>query len=192
MKYDPSKHHRRSTRLQGYDYSQAGAYVITVVTQDRAHLFGEVVGDEMVLNEYGQIVLDEWQASAGIRKEIELDAFVVMPNHMHGIVVIVDDVVGASGGRPDVVTQHGRPPANGRPPVAPTANGPKPKSLGAMVAGYKSAVTRRINALREMKDAPVWQRNYHDRIIRNERELNAFRKYIEENPLQWALDQENK
>lgn len=61
-----------------------------------------------------------------------------------------------------------------------------------MVAGYKSAVTRRINALREMKDAPVWQRNYHDRIIRNERELNAFRKYIEENPLQWALDQENK
>jgi len=210
MRHDSLNHHRCSIRLRGYDYSRAGAYVITLVAHQRAHLFGKAVNDAMMLNAWGQIAQAEWLSSATIRREIELDAFVIMPNHIHGIVVIeVDDDhgndAGASGGclidelanvtgecirRMPQGEQVDRRSLGVR--RTPLPSGPKPKSLGAFVAGYKSAVTKRINAMREMKDAPVWQRNYHDRIIRNERELNAFRKYIEDNPLQWALERENK
>jgi REP element-mobilizing transposase RayT len=198
MKYDPSKHHRRSTRLKGHGYTQAGVYVITLVTESRAHLFGAVVNDEMMLNECGIIALEEWMASGDIRKEIELDAYVIMPNHMHGIVAIVDDAVVASGERPmnDLVEPIRRgirrmPDGEECDRRSPLPNGPAAKSIGAWVAGYKSSVTRRIRALPGMTDTKVWQRNYHDHIIRNERELNAYRKYIEENPLRWALDREN-
>ncbi len=109
MKFDPNKHHRASTRRQGYDYSLAGAYFITIVTYQRDPLFGEIVdgetpqGGHMVLNRRGEIVREEWFASIEIRKEIRLfdDELVVMPNHIHGIVWIVEDeshdVVGANG-----------------------------------------------------------------------------------------------
>jgi REP element-mobilizing transposase RayT len=92
MPYDPTRHHRRSIRLKGYDYSQAGAYFITICTQDRAGLFGEIVDGEMRLNEYGQIVRDEWFHTAVVRPCVVLypDEFVVMPNHVHGIIWIVD------------------------------------------------------------------------------------------------------
>jgi len=91
MKYDPEKHHRRSIRLKGYDYSQAGAYFVTICTKNRECLFGDVIDDGMMLNEYGTIVANEWKKSAKIRDEIELDEWVVMPNHFHGIVVIRSD-----------------------------------------------------------------------------------------------------
>ena len=85
MKYNPEKHHRRSIRLQGYDYSQPGAYFVTVCTRNKEFLFGEVADGEMVLNDYGHIVEEEWHRSSDIRREIRLDAFVVMPNHLHGV-----------------------------------------------------------------------------------------------------------
>lgn len=184
MAYDPHKHHRRSTRLQGYDYAQAGAYVITVVTHERAHVFG-VVADVMVLNEFGWIAEECWLAIPNHFLHVELDAHIVMPNHVHGILLLTshadNDGVGA---------QHC---------CAPTTNPAKARtinvasgSIGAIVRSYKSAVTKRINTLRNTPETPVWQRNYHDRIVRNERELMAFRTYIEDNPLQWALDRENK
>lgn len=96
MPYNPNQHHRRSIRLPGYDYAQAGAYFVTICTNQRECLFGEVVDGEMRLNEYGRVVEDEWFASACIRCEIELDAFIVMPNHIHGIVWIAEPV-GATG-----------------------------------------------------------------------------------------------
>ena len=162
-------HRRRSIRLKGYDYSQAGAYFVTMCTHNRDMLFGEIAEDTMVLNNTGHIVADEWLKSAQIRAEIELDAWVVMPNHIHGIVVIID-------------LERGWPSAS---------SGPSPRSLGALVAGFKSAVTKRINADRNTSGKPVWQRNYYEHIIRNETSLNQIRQYIADNPSRWSDDREN-
>jgi len=188
MTYDPARHHRRSIRLKGYDYTQAGAYFVTLCVQGRECLLGAVTAGEMILNELGQIVREEWERSSEIRREIELDEFVVMPNHMHGIVWIIEpDNVRAHGGAP----QPGSPApivrADGRPPQR--APQRAPKSLGSFVAGFKSAATKRINEQRGMPGVPVWQRNYYEHIIRNDADLQRIREYIVNNPLKWDLDQ---
>jgi REP element-mobilizing transposase RayT len=173
---DKKLHHRRSIRLADYDYSAEGGYYITIVTQGRVCLFGEVIDGNMHLNDFGKIVWEEWFRSTNIRHEIELDMdeFVVMPNHIHGIVYIIDD--------------QGR----GDRPVAPTKpTGPPPKSIGSFVAGYKSAVTKRINILRNTPAFPVWQRNYYDHIITSELDYYNIANYINSNPLNWEIDDEN-
>ncbi|MCI5129741.1 MAG: hypothetical protein D3907_14935, partial [Candidatus Electrothrix sp. AUS3] len=176
MSYNPDIHHRRSIRLQGYDYAQAGAYFLTVCTHARECLFGKITDGEIHLNDAGRIVTEEWLKTPVIRTEIELDEWVVMPNHFHGIAVITDaDVrlqtddrfIGRCSGR-----QSDRP--TGQPPDAPT--GSKPKSVGAMIAGFKSSVTSRVNVYRQSPGSKVWQRNYWDHIIRNETELDALRR----------------
>ena len=142
MKFDPQKHQRTSTRMKGYDYSLAGAYFITLVTYQRDMLFGEIKNGVMKLNRHGQIVHEEWFRSAQIRKEIRLyeEDFVVMPNHMHGIVWIVDDNnnddVEVDGIRP-IEINHDSVGATGRSPLR---NGPKPKSVSSFVAGFKSSL----------------------------------------------------
>ncbi|MCR4438784.1 MAG: transposase [bacterium] len=178
-------HHRRSIRLPGYDYAQAGAYFVTMCTHDRACLFGRVVDGEMRLNALGEIVREEWLRSAQIRREIRLDPdeFVVMPNHIHGIVWILDDV-GAHRRAPlHRASLHGAPLRNGlwRPP----------RSLASFVAGFKSATTRRINAWRGTPGAAVWQRNYWEHVIRDDASLRRICAYIQTNPLRWHLDREN-
>jgi len=182
---------RRSIRLKGYDYTQSGGYFVTICTHQQTDLFGAVIDDEMRLNAYGQIAYHEWLKSAEIRQEIEIDEFVVMPNHLHGIVFINKDV----SRRGDDLPAHrrGEWPVHrrGDRPVAPTARGPAPKSLGALMAGYKSAVTKQINQRRGSPGAPVWQRNYYEHIIRNEKSLDAIREYIAQNPRRWALDRYN-
>ena len=180
MSHDSNKHQRRSIRLKDYDYSQAGAYFVTMCTDKKECVFGDIVNGEMVLNEYGKVVEEEWYRSAAIRREIELDAFVVMPNHIHGIVVIVESNVGAQGLAPLQQTQRGC-----------VSLGRKPRSLSTFIAGFKSAVSRRINDLRGTPYAPVWQRNYYEHVIRNENDLNEIREYIVNNPLKWDLDREN-
>jgi REP-associated tyrosine transposase len=175
---DPKIHHRHSTRLKGYDYSQAGAYFIAAVTWQRENLFGEIVGGDMRLNAFGQIVQTEWARTPDIRHEIELGAFVVMPNHFHAI-VIIHGLVGADG-RPPLPYRLPRP-----------LHGQTPKSLGSLMAGFKSSVTKQINVLRNTPAAPVWQRNYHDHIIRNDREMSRIWNYIEANPSRWEDDVEN-
>ncbi|GAA5002912.1 transposase [Pseudoluteimonas lycopersici] len=162
---------RKSIRLRGYDYTQAGAYFVTICAQGHACLFGNITNGEMRLNNIGNIVAEEWAKTREIRIGMELDAWVVMPNHFHGIIVIVDSR------------------RRGDRPVAPT--GPQPRSVGAVVAGFKSAATKRINALRGTPGTPVWQRNYHEHIIRNEGSLDRIRQYILDNPAQWATDREN-
>ena len=184
MTYDPARHHRRSIRLKGYDYTQAGAYFVTLCVQGRECLLGAVTAGEMILNELGQIVREEWERSSEIRREIELDEFVVMPNHTHGIVWIIEtDDVRASvrPPQPAPVRAHGRAPQR-----APQR---APKSLGSFVAGFKSAATKRINEQRGMPGVPVWQRNYYEHIIRNDADLQRIREYIVNNPLKWDLDQ---
>jgi len=165
--------------MKGYDYSQAGAYFVTIVAYQRECLFGEVVEGVMVegvmvLNDFGAIVKREWERSAEIRNEVELGNYVVMPNHFHGIVFLHNDtVVGATG----------------RSPLPP--RGPMPKSLGALMAGFKSSVTKQINIIRDAPGFPVWQRNYYERIIRDKREMDRIHRYIESNPFNWADDNEN-
>ena len=173
------RRNRRSIRLKGYDYSQAGAYFVTICTQGRACLFGDVVDGEMRLNEYGKIVWDEWYKTAAVRPYMRLDeyGFVVMPNHVHAIVWIVDDdMVGARRRRALTREEFGRPISG---------------SLPTIVRAFKSAVTKRINEYRRTPGLPVWQRNYWEHVVRNERALNAIRRYIVENPLRWHMDRYN-
>jgi REP element-mobilizing transposase RayT len=166
------KTRHRSIRLQGYDYAQEGMYFFTVCTYKRQLLFGDVGNGEVKLNDFGHVVCDEWRKSTDIRREIALDAFVVMPNHVHGIVMVTDRDVGATG----------------RSPFLP---GPPKHSLGSFIAGLKAAVTKRINEVRGTPKAPVWQRNYYEHVIRNEESLQRIREYILNNPAQWDLDPEN-
>jgi len=172
MTIRPEARRRRSIRLDNFDYASAGAYFITIVTKGRKCLFGDIVDGELRLNDWGQIVQDEWEMSAQIREEIELDAFVVMPNHVHAIVAISD--------------RRGR--ATGRSPLQ---SGPAKRSLGAFVGGFKSVVTRSINELRGSPGTPVWQRNYFEHIIRDENSLHRIREYILNNPARWEFDREN-
>jgi putative transposase len=185
MKYNPDKHHRKSIRLQGYDYSSSGAYFITLCVHQKQHLLGEIVGGKMQLNEYGKIVQEEWHKSSKIRKEIKLDVFVVMPNHVRGIVWILP---------PDTLTPNVG--AQDLAPLRITENRSQlvrqKKSLGSFVAGFKMAVTKRINELRHLPGTPVWQRNYHEHIIRNDDNCNRIREYIQHNPKNWSTDEENQ
>lgn len=169
-------------------------------TYDQQNLFGEIVNDKMELNEYGEIVHDEWQRTGQIRNEILLDEFIVMPNHFHGIIFINHPVVGATGGRPMSPARTARPMGCGdrpndmddcrndkgdrRSPLQDGhPHGPQKRSLGSLMAGFKSAVTKRINKTRKKSNIFVWQRNYHERIIRNDIELNEKREYIRNNPV---------
>ena len=189
MPYNPQIHHRRSIRLKGYDYSQSGAYFVTLCTHNRECLFGEIVDNEMILNNYGKIVYEEWFVSTKIRNEIQLfeNEFVVMPNHIHGIIWIdaddmkMNDVVGAANvGTNDIVGANGR---------SPRQRGPGQKSLSSFIAGYKSSVTKRINQIRQTQGTHVWQRNYYEHIIRNETELQRIREYIVNNAIKWENDE---
>lgn len=172
MPYNPDIHHRRSIRLKEYDYTQNGAYFVTIVTYQREPMFGEIVNGVMNLNPLGEIARREWFKTAELRPYVELyeDEFVVMPNHAHGILWMNDDVGAERRSAP-----------RDMPHV--TAG-----SLGAIVRAYKSAVTYAINAARQTRGMVVWQRNYYEHIIRKDAELNRIRKYIVNNPLKWADD----
>ena len=221
MPYDPTRHHRRSIRLEGYDYTQPGAYFITLCTQNREYLFGAVVEGEMRLNEWGEIAREEWFTTARLRPYVRLDEreFVVMPNHVHGIIWIVDDddagdnvggntMVGAqnttvgaqntTGGAQNTTGGAQNTIVGAQRRCAPTATtttiqsiNVTPGSLGAIIRAFKSATTRRINAARGTPGAAVWQRNYYERIVRDEIALERIRAYILANPLRWTLDREN-
>ncbi|NNK02904.1 MAG: transposase [Desulfatitalea sp.] len=176
---------RRSIRLQGYDYSQAGAYFVTICCQNRQCLFGKIVNGEMRLNDAGRIVAGEWLKTAKIRHEIELDEWVVMPNHFHGILVIADGRGTARRARNDGGATMG---TARRAPTVEQFGRPVSGSIPTIVRSYKSAVTKRINELRQTPGAKLWQRNYWEHIVRNEPELKSIREYIHNNPAQWKTD----
>jgi REP element-mobilizing transposase RayT len=173
MPYDPEKHDRRSIRLPHYDYGQPGAYFITTCTQGRVCLFGDVVQGQTTLNAYGRIVAEEWHRTERIRDHVALDAFVVMPNHVHGIIGIT----------------HRSDRRRGESKFAPTRGFKSPsQTLGAIVRGFKGATTRRINRLRGTPGEPVWQRNYYEHTVRGRRDLERIRRYIRQNPVRWCRD----
>ena len=197
-KFDPKKRHRKSIRLQGYDYSQAGAYFVTMVVQGRECLFGEIVDGEMHLNEYGEIVQKWWNEIPIHFPNVELGAFVIMPNHVHGVIWITAERRG------EVLSPRYNPNSNNLDAaVAGTSNrdeetqgGETPplrkRTLGQIVAYFKYQSTKEMNHI-ETKNAitKFWQRNYYERIIRNEREMDNIWRYIEANPAQWDRDDEN-
>jgi REP element-mobilizing transposase RayT len=160
VSYDPDRHHRRSIRLRGYDYAQAGAYFITLCAQDRERLFGRVAGGAVVLTDIGRIVAEEWERTPALRPNVELDAYVLMPDHMHGILVITQRDDGAAA-----------------PQAVPALRSPA-RTVGAIVRGFKGAVVRRVGR-------PIWQRDFYEHIIRSEAALERIRRYIETNPARW-------
>ncbi len=187
-KYDPFKHHRRSIRLPNFDYTQAGAYFITICVQYGECVLGEVVNGVMVLSEWGQIVEAAWWETGELRDHVALDTHQVMPNHFHGLLWLLETphFVGA---------QRAAPLQNDAAPLPPPLQevtglniNVQPKSLGAVVRGFKSAATNAINQERDAIGAPFWQRNYYDQIIRDEAHLTAVRQYILNNPAHWEAD----
>ena len=160
---------RRSIRLQGYDYSQGGAYFLTICTLKRECLFGEIVEEEILLNDWGQVTQRCWHDIPAHFPQVELDAFVVMPNHIHGIMVIDK----GTACRAPTGEQFGR---------------PVPGSIPTIVRSFKAAVTKGINAYRQTPGEKLWQRNYWEHIIRNDREMNHIREYVQNNSAQWETD----
>ena len=169
-------HHRRSLRLREYDYTQVGAYFVTIVLQDRLCLFGEIVNAEMQLSEAGKTARRIWERLPDRFPVITIDTFVIMPNHLHGIVIINQPNVGA-------------------PLVGAQSVGPQP-ALGDIIGAYKSLTTvEYTRGVKIMKWTPfhrrLWQRNYYEHVIRNENALGHIRQYIIDNPAQWDFDKEN-
>jgi len=173
------QYHRRSIRLKDYDYAKAGAYFVTTCTWQREYAFGEIMNGLVQLNRRGEIVQAVWDDLPNHYALVQLDAFVVMPNHIHAIIVLEDNTEQASVGA-------GLRPA----PTTPSTLAARP-ALPEIVRAFKSFSARRINESRQTAGRPVWQRNYFEHVIRDERELITIRRYILNNPLQWALDRDN-
>ena len=221
MNYNFEKHHRRSIRLKGFDYSQEGAYFVTVCAWNRECLFGEIKNGETMLNEFGEIAMKYWDAIPCHFPYVATDEFVIMPNHIHGIVINVGaqfiapfrkttaekqgvmkkGVINQAPTKnndlnPDVINE-------GVINIAPTENnGNNPDvvnqgvinhapTVGKIVRTFKARCTHAINQIRNSPGIPVWQRNYYEHIIRDENELNRIRGYIINNPLQWTDDENN-
>ena len=181
MNYNSIPHRRRSIRLKEYDYSTPWWYYITLCTYERINLYGKVINGKMILNESGKIVEEEWLKTKEIRTNVDLDYYVIMPNHLHGIIII--------NGRGELNSPEED--NTGRIQYAPTnikIKSPS-QSLGAIVRGFKSAVTKRLRGLSVNPGLKVWQRNYYEHIIRNDLDLHNIQQYIELNPLKWELDE---
>jgi putative transposase len=169
MAYNPKRHHRRSIRLQNHDYASPGGYFITICTHDRAHIFGQVRNGEMVLNEFGTIATNCWNALPEHFSHIRLDESIVMPNHFHGILWINEYPEG-----------HDKFDRKFSDAIA--------GSIPTIIGGFKSATTRNINTSRETIGSTIWQRNYYEHIIRDEKALINIQQYIRNNPKKWNED----
>jgi len=174
------QHHRRSIRLQEWDYSQAGAYFVTICTQNRECVFGNVVDGEMVLNDAGRVVESVWNDLPNHYPHVELDEFVIMPNHFHGIVVIIDDVIVRA--IHELPLQHEL-------PRQMTQKQRRNMLLPKLIGRFKMLSSKRINQLRKTPGARLWQRNYYEHIVRNEYEFNSICQYIIDNPAGWKEDE---
>ncbi len=176
---------RNTLRLPDYDYSSPGAYFVTAVVRGREPLFGAVVDGKMRLNALGEIVWEVWRALPQRYPQLELDEAIVMPDHFHGILWIVDkstDLVSSVGAIHELPQPREREPSRQK----------RRRMLLSLVMGYfKMNTAKRINLLRGTPGVRVWQRGYYDRVIRNEEALTAIRRYIRYNPLRWEERRQN-
>jgi REP element-mobilizing transposase RayT len=178
--YNPDIHHRKSIRLKGYDYSQPGLYFITICVQDRKHLFGKIENKEMILNEAGKIAEACWQEIPEHFPNVKLHEYIIMPNHVHGIV----EIVGAENFLPQYSQTDTVSPV-GAENILPQ------HSIGSIVKGFKIGVTKwfrnnKVGAIKILSS--IWQRNYYEHIIRNEQSFEHITAYIINNPSNWADD----
>ncbi|MTJ53264.1 transposase [Anabaena sp. UHCC 0253] len=187
MKYNPDIHHRQSIRLRDYDYSQPNAYFVTICTQHQECNLGEVINREMTFTVRGFIADQFWLQISNHFPNVELDYFVIMPNHVHGIIVINDEFTVIKGGETYVMKGGETYVMKGgeTPPLR------KKPTLGQIIAYYKYQTTKIINNIDHSPGLRIWQRNYYDRIIRNEKALNLARQYIITNPVRWDKDPKN-
>ena len=205
MPYNPKIHDRRSIRLKGYDYSHAGAYFITICIQDRKRLFGIIGNDEMVLNEFGMIAYQQWEKLAERFTNMELDVFQIMPNHMHGIIMLTD-TVGATlalahddmvapddntHAQNDTITDENS--VTDETGAGPSPAPAKPKTVGDIVGAYKSLVANDCLEIFKQNHpgkmmGKLWQRNYYENIIRDEQSYQRISEYIINNPKNWKDD----
>ena len=193
-RYNPNIHHRRSIRLKGYDYSKAGLYFVTICVKNRKCLFGKIENKEMILNDAGKMVENQWFILPQRFANIQLHKYIVMPNHFHAILEIVGATLVVA--QNDVVAQNINDnvnPKNGQPQgYAPTITANK-KTLGDMVGAFQSITT--VDYIRGVKnnnwqpfDGKLWQRNYWENIIRNEQSYQRISEYIINNPSSWTDD----
>lgn len=172
-----NKYRIPSARWQAWDYSSEGLYFITINAANHACLFGTIKDKELYLSEFGQIVAEEWDKSFEMRAELFCDAFVIMPNHIHAILRIEHPAA-------HVVKTHSRASLQAGNGVAYR----EPKSVSSFVAGFKSAVTARINTIRKTKGRSVWQTRFHDHVIRDHEECRRIGAYIDFNIANWQED----
>lgn len=166
---------RKQNRFPEWDYSEDGYYFITICTQDKKEIFGKVVNDEMVLNEYGKIVQEQWDWLAEQYPYVRLDEFIVMPNHFHGILIIEKNIDGRDNPR-----------------IVPTNNAYNRRHnlLSKTMNAFKTTSSKRIN--RSQKEFVFhWQRSFYDHVIRNEESLYKIRSYIHYNAQKWDVDEIN-
>ena len=192
MVFDPAFHHRKSIRLKGYDYSQAGGYYVTIITQGRECMFGKIVNREMVSNEAGRMIEAVWKSLSERFPNVELDIFQVMPNHFHGIIFIFRNPVGAG-----LVPALGLVPAQGLVPAHPSrATTRVAPTLGKIIGAFKSITTNEyIHGVKQCGwpsfAGKLWQRSYYEHIIRNQSDYEHIANYIAINPAKWDFDEEN-
>ncbi|HBG77428.1 MAG TPA: transposase [Phycisphaerales bacterium] len=173
-----NKYRIESARLNNWDYSSNGYYYITICTYNREWLFGNIADGKMQLSAIGEIVLQGWNDSFAMRKELFCDEFIIMPNHIHGI-VIIKKIDNTEMHNCDNMETHSRASL-------------RAKSISSFVAGFKSAMTKRINEFRQIPGIPVWQNRFYDHIIRNEESLYQTREYVVNNPMNWESDEINQ
>jgi REP element-mobilizing transposase RayT len=169
------KYHRHSIRLKNYDYSSPGYYFVTICTYNRACLLSEIKNSKIILTPLGKMVKSTWNDLPNHNSHIQLDELIIMPNHVHGIIIIQDNESVGAGSEPA--------PTND---IKPTRHG-----LPEIIRQFKTFSARRINKKRQTMGYPVWQRNYYEHVIRGEKELYQIKNYIIDNPHKWELDKEN-
>lgn len=184
--YNPRIHHRRSIRLKGYDYSQAGLYFITICCYDRQCLFGKITDGEMNLNDGGKMANECWMGIPDHFPNAVLHEHIIMPNHVHGIIELkTDDIVDVSN-----TGVENFQPLSRITPLPPVKRNEFqkiiPRSIGSIIRGYKIGVTKWFRSYTDVKT--VWQRNFHERIIRNEQSYQRIAQYIINNPVKWQQD----
>ena len=196
---------RRRMRLEGYDYSTPGAYFVTACTQDRRPLFGRVIDGRMAANPLGTVVEDCWDELPDHYDSLALDAFILMPNHVHGVILLQDEPNNASVGaglqpaipRNDAARRHGMHEivrtsvGAGLQPAIPRPAASRRHGLPEIVRAFKTFSARKINRMRASTGASVWQRGFYDHVIRDEDELDRVRTYILDNPRKWSEDPDN-
>ncbi len=194
-------HNRRSIRLKGYDYTKSGAYFITICTHNRENLFGEIKNGEMIINEFGRIVNYTWFDLIHHVSHIELGEFVIMPNHIHGIIQTIDDIdfIGVGAGSEPTPTTLSYQKTDSVDEPTPSMNheidsvdkpahaNKKRHGLPEIVRQFKTFSARKINVIRNTTGFAVWQRNYYEHIIRGD-ELDRIQHYILDNPSHWNSD----